>query len=267
MGDLPTIKLSAPEYRAFWKLPVLRETGGLLALDKPAHLLVSPDKLRANDPVLTKLLQRDLKDQATWTRDRDYSFLDLVYPLDLEATGVVLYATEKTAFEWIRNEFGSRQITFLFTALVHGSPDADEFEIDLKLASHPTRPWLVRVSKNKGKQTRTQCRVMERYRNHTLLECHTKTLRPQQIRVHLMSLGFPVVGDSLYGGDVLMLSQLKRKYRGKRSTPEKPLIDRTATHLSSIEFSRQGTEDSVIIESKLAKDLEVSLKCLRQYSR
>ena len=267
MGDKSIIKISAPDYRAFWKLPVLFEGGGLLALEKPAHVLVSPEKQRADDPVLTKLLQRDLARKAAWTQERDYSFLDLIYTLDLETTGVILFATDKAVFEGLRNDFGARQMESRFTALAHGIPEEDQFETDLKMAPHPAREWEMRINRTKGKQSLTQFRVAERFRSCSLLECTSSTLRPHQVRVHLQHQGFPVVGDSLYGGELLMLSQIKRKYRSKRDTPEKPLLDRSAIHLSKLKFTHPGTQEAIEIESPLATDMTVALKFLRQFSR
>ena len=267
MGDKSIIKISAPDYRAFWKLPVLFEGGGLLALEKPAHLLVSPEKQRAEDPVLTKLLQQDLADKATWTQERDYSFLDLIYTLDLETTGVILFATDKAVYDGLRNDIGARQVDFYFTALSHGSPEEDQFETDLKMAPHPTRQWSMRINRTKGKQSQTKFQVVERFRTCSLLECTTSTLRPHQARLHLQHKGYPVVGDSLYGGELLMLSQIKRKYRSKRASPEKPLIDRSAIHLSKVGFTHPVTKEAIEIEAPVAADITVALKFLRQFSR
>ena len=267
MSDTSTIKVSSPEHRAFWKLRVLFEADGLLAIDKPSHLLVSPEKQRADFPVLTKSLQHDLNHQAAWTRSRDYHFLDLVYSLDFECTGIQLYATDKALHETLRNLYGSRQIELTFAVLVHGHPPEDEFEIDLKLAPHPTRRWQTRVNRTKGKQSLTRCTVKERFRDHTLLECHTTTLRQHQIRVHLKEHGCPVIGDALYRGNLLLLSHLKRKYRRKPGAVEKPLIDRAACHLTRINLTHPGTNQPLTIESDYPKDMAVGLKCLQQFGR
>ncbi len=267
MADQKIIKISAPEKRAFWKLPVLFEGNGLLALEKPSHLLVSPEKQRADDPVLTKILQRDIKQGAAWNRERGYTFLDLLYTVDFEASGVVLFATDKDVFTAMRNLIGSRQVDFQFTVLSHGNSPDDEFVVDLKLAPHPTRRWMMRINRTKGKQSLTAVRIKERFRFGQLVECETQTLRPHQVRVHLQAADHPVMGDALYGGDILMLSQLKRKYRGKRTEVEKPLIDRAAIHLSKTAFEHPVSGDRIEIESPLPKDLAVALKYLRQYGR
>lgn len=267
MSDPAILKVSAPEKRAFWKLPVLFEGDGLLALEKPSHLLVTPEKQRAEDPVLTKILQRDLAQSTAWNRQRQYNFLDVLYTLDFEASGIVLFATDKKVFTAVRNLIGSRQIEFQFSVIAHGNAPDDAFTIDLKLAPHPTRNWMMRINRTKGKQSETRIEVKERYRTWQLLECHTETLRPHQVRVHLQAAQHPVMGDALYGGDLLMLSQLKRKYRSKRAEPEKPLIDRAAIHLSRVTFTHPVSEETIQIECPLPKDLAVAIKYLRQYGR
>lgn len=113
----------------------------------------------------------------------------------------------------------------------------------------------------------TRVEVKERFRDCQLVECHTETLRPHQVRVHLQAAENPVMGDALYGGELLMLSQLKRKYRSKRAEAEKPLIDRAAIHLSAVDFTHPDSGEVIKIESSLPKDLAVAIKYLRQFGR
>ena len=267
MGDSPIIKLSSPEHQAFWKLPVLFEREGLLAISKPSHLLATPEKHRADDPVLTKELQQSIRQDASWNRERGYEFLDLVHGLDFEASGIALYATDREVHEQTRNLVGSRQVEFSYTTLCHGVPEEDAFSIDLKIAPHPTRRWLSRVNATKGKPASTEFRVVERFRSGALLECRSNTLRQHQIRLHLQQAGFPMIGDAAYGGDLLFLSQLKRKYRPKQSTPEKPIIDRAALHLAEINLKHPLTAEAIHITAPLPKDMTVLLKFLRQFGR
>ena len=216
--------------------------------------------------MLTKCLQQDVSKGAKWAQERGYSFIDLLYSIDFEATGVVLFATNKSAFTEFKNHIGSRQMAFTFLVLVHGHPPEDEFSAELKVAPHPAREWMMRVHRTKGKQSITDCTVLERFRTCSLVECRTQMLRPHQARVHLQFAGFPVVGDALYGGELLLLSQLKRKYRSKKASPEKPLIDRAAVHLATLQFKHPTADKEYRIESELPKDFAVTLKFLRQFS-
>lgn len=76
-----------------------------------------------------------------------------------------------------------------------------------------------------------------------------------------------MVGDASYGGDLLFLSQLKRKYRSKPGSPEKALVDRAALHLGEIRFKHPLTAETILIKAPLPKDLTVALKFLRQFGR
>jgi 23S rRNA-/tRNA-specific pseudouridylate synthase len=82
----------------------------------------------------------------------------------------------------------------------------------------------------------------------------------------LQHAGLPPVGDACYGGQLLMLSKIKRNYRPRRDGTEQPLIDRTALHYSKLNFTHPMTCEPVGIESPLPKDMQVALKYLRKYA-
>src|SRR5207249_5112486 len=100
-------------------------------------------------------------------------------------------------------------------AVVQDAPAEDSFEVDLRLAAHPSRPGVMRVDKENGKKARTIFAVRERFKGWTLLECRPITNRTHQTRAHLQHLRIPIAGDRIYGGYPLLLSQLKRSIRLK----------------------------------------------------
>src|SRR6185436_3486232 len=105
--------------------------------------------------------------------------------------------------------FGSEKPVKHYVALAYGAPKEEQFEVDAKLAPHPTKVGLVRVDPKHGKRSRTRFKVLETFSRYTLLHCEPLTGRTHQIRVHLRHVGLPVVGDVLYGGKPLLLSRLK----------------------------------------------------------
>jgi RluA family pseudouridine synthase len=260
------IKLSAPETGDYWEIPVLHEDEHLLALDKPTQLLTSPDRYDPERPNLMKLLHRDIGRNAPWVRERGVSYLANAHRLDFETSGVILLAKNKPALIGLANLFGSERASKKYLALVHGNPGQETFAVSKRLAPHPVKIGTIRVDEKHGKKSVTDCRVLERFRHHTLVECLPRTGRTHHIRVHLRSVGFPLVADTLYGGKPLLLSRLKPGYRPKPDEPEKPLMGRVALHAAELSVSHPVSGVLVTITAPTPKDLLVSLKYLRRFS-
>ena len=260
------IKLSSPATREFWEIPVLFEDGDLLALDKPAGLLTSPDRYDPERPNLMKLLHAGIEQQKPWAKDRNLSYLANAHRLDFETSGVILLAKNKPALVALANLFGSEKPLKKYVALAWGSPPARTFEVDAKLAPHPIKIGQMRVDPKGGKKSRTQFEMLEQFSDWCLLHCTPLTGRTHQIRIHLKHAGFPIVGDELYGGKKLWLSRLKRDYRLKEGREERPLISRVALHAEELTLPHPVTHELVTIKSEWPKDLRVALKYLRQYA-
>ncbi len=260
------IKLSAPATREFWEIPVLFEDAHLLALDKPAGLLASPDRNAPDRPNLTMLLHRGIAAGKPWASERGLSYLMNVYRLDGEATGIILFAKSKPALLALADFFGAENPGRKYLALVHGIPMEDCFEISAKLARNPATPGLMHVDPKKGKRSRTVLEVQEKFLHYSMLQCEPLTLRPHQIRAHLCQVGLRVVGDQLYGGRPLWLSQLKPDYRLKDGRTERPLMSRPALHAEQLTLPHPETGEMLIITAPWPKDLTVAVKYLRRYA-
>lgn len=262
----PVIKLSSPETKEFWEIPILFEDDTLLALDKPARLLVSPDRYDANRPNIMKMLHRDIERKAASFRERDTNYLANAHRLDFETSGVLLLAKTKEALVSLANQFGSNQPRKTYYALVAGAPNMDAFENNSKLGQHPIRVGLMRVDEKNGKRSSTSFEVAERFKGFTLLKCFPKTGRTHQLRVHLQQLKLPIIADRLYGGEALMLSSLKRDFHLKRGKTENPLMDRVALHAYELRVEHPVTGQEVAITAPLPHDFEVALKFLRRHA-
>src|SRR3954468_364942 len=127
-----TVKLSAPNQ--FWEIEVLYEDEHLLALNKPALLLTSPDRYDPNRPNLMKLLHRDIERGAGWAKKRGLDYLMNAHRLDFETSGVILLAKTKPVLVALANLFGSEKPNKIYAALVRGTPPEQTFEVDAKLA-------------------------------------------------------------------------------------------------------------------------------------
>jgi RluA family pseudouridine synthase len=263
----PVIKLSSRATGEFWQVPVLHEDSRLLAISKPAGLLTSPDRYDPERPNLMRLLHRDIEAKAPWAASRGLDYLANAHRLDFETTGVIVLAKDKPALVDLANQFGTIHPEKIYVALVQGSPEADAFEVDLKLKPDPQVLGLMRWGKE-GKQALTRFQVLERFRGVTLMECRPVTGRTHQIRVHLKSAGIPVYADDDYGdGQELYLSALKPKYRLKEGRIERPLTPTLALHAWRLTLAHPDGSGPVQITAPWPDDLEVALKYLRRYGR
>jgi RluA family pseudouridine synthase len=162
--------------------------------------------------------------------------------------------------------FGAERPVKKYIALVQGTPVEDEFEIDAKLAPHPTKLGMMRVDPKNGKKSHTKFSVLEKFSRWTLIRCEPSTGRTHQIRIHLRHAGTPIVGDQLYGGKPLWLSRLKPGYRLKPGKEERPLLARVALHAEQLELKHPATGQPVSITAPWPKDLTVAVKYLRQFA-
>lgn len=263
---MPVIKLSSPATREFWEIPVLFEDDHLLALDKPAFLLTSPDRLDPQKPSLMGLLHAGIASGKPWAKERGLTYLMNVHRLDFEVPGVLLLAKSKPVFVTVANLFSSDRLERVYAALVQGCPMDDHFEVDAGISMHPTSPDRMRINTRTGKKARTRFEVAERFSGYALLKCRLGIERTHQVRIHLLHVRYPILGDTLYRGGRLWLSELKRDFHLKPGAEERPLISSVALHASSLAFAHPVTGDRLVITSPEPKDFKVALKYLRRHA-
>ncbi len=260
------IKLSSPATREFWEIPVRFEDEHLLALDKPAGLLTSPDRHDEQRPSLMKLLLGGLAAGKPWARERNLTYLSNVHRLDFETSGILLLAKSKPALIALANIFGAEKPLRKYVALAWGIPPAKNFTVDAKLAPHPVKVGQMGVDTLAGKKSKTEFEVLEQFSDWVLLRGSPLTDRIHQLRVHLKHAGYPVVADELYGGKKLWLSRLKKDFYLKPGRDERPLLARAALHLEELSLPHPVTGETVVIQCEWPKDLKVAVKYLRQFA-
>lgn len=237
------------------RLSVLFQNDTILALDKPAGLLSVPDRYKEDKPSLAQLVL-EIHPAAR-----------PLHRLDFETSGIVLFSVQPETFGWYSDQFEHRTITKKYTAVAEGRCMESEGLIDAPLFTQTI--GKVVISK-RGKSSQTRWTLIEGFQHYSLIEANPLTGRTHQIRVHLSSIGHPIVGDTLYGsGGPLFLSSLKgkNKYRlSKDAEEERPLLGRLALHASSICFKDFTSGEIIQVESGLPKDMLVTISKLRQYS-
>ena len=113
----------------------------------------------------------------------------------------------------------------------------------------------------------TDVTVLERFLSHAFVECRLQTGRAHQLRVHLPSVGCPVVADPFYGAaPAILFSALKPGYHHRRNELERPLLGHLALHAMSLAFDHPTSGARTTVEAPLPKELAVALKYLREFA-
>ena len=178
--------------------------------------------------------------------------------LDKETSGVLAIAKNEDAYRHLAMQFQERKVDKIYHAVVNGAHEFHDMVIEAPIQAMST--GLVKISPS-GKPASTLVDVVEHYKMHSLIRCKPISGRMHQIRVHLSSIGAPIVNDPDYGGEPVYLSKLKRRFKLKKFTEELPLIKRVALHALKLRFLDLNG-DLVEVEATYPKDFKVLVKQL-----
>ncbi len=181
---------NAPDYPAEeGVLTVLYEDAFLLAVDKPAGMLIHPSRSRNTGTLANRVM-------GYYRRTGQAAAFHPLTRLDRDTFGIVLLAKNPH----IHARLQSAPVQKTYHALVFGGPEADSGIIDAPIARCPL-PSLLRCVHPEGKPSRTEYRVLERYSRSCKLALTPITGRTHQLRLHCAHMGFPILGDPQYGSE------------------------------------------------------------------
>lgn len=237
------------------KIETIYEDDDLIIVNKPAGLLVIPDRHDAALKSLNKILQDQLRQQV-W----------VVHRLDRDTSGALCFAKNTDTHKYLSAAFQERSVSKYYTALVLGKTNPANGSIEKPILEHPVIKGKMVVNA-KGKPSLTTYETLEQWALYSLLYLQLHTGRTHQIRVHLQSIGHPVVCDETYGdGKPFFLSNIKKKYRlSDKEESERPLLSRLALHASRLELEKEdGTR--IVAEAPLPKDIAACVNQLNKWS-
>jgi 23S rRNA pseudouridine955/2504/2580 synthase len=225
------------------------ENDNYLGINKPSGISSLHERVADGTSIIERLQ----------SRFPDYQ---LCHRIDKETSGLLLIAKNAEAYRNASIQFEKRKVKKVYHAIVVGFHQFDELKLELPLVT--TRSGRSSVNSLKGKMSTTVLTTMEQFGHYTLVKAEPLTGRLHQIRIHLASQNAPIAADTVYGGKMPYLSELKRNFSISKSKTESPMIHRVALHASQLTFN--DLDGTVLnIKAEYPKDFEVFLKLLRKY--
>jgi len=238
-------------------LKVLYEDRHLIVVNKPAGLVVHPAAGNYSGTLVNALLHRcpDLAGIGGVLRP------GIVHRLDKDTSGVLVVAKDDPAHRSLSDQFRKHTAERRYMGIVFGQL-SDEGQVDAPVGRHPTHRKKMSARPRKGREARTHWRVLERFRSFTLAEFRLETGRTHQIRVHLSSIGHPILGDPLYGGRKRMASVESLPLRQGLQR-----LRRQALHAASLGFVHPATGEALKFDSSLPEDILEAVGLLRRMDK
>jgi 23S rRNA pseudouridine1911/1915/1917 synthase len=245
-GDTVTVRVPAetpaPVVPEDIPLDVVHEDDALLVVNKPAGMVVHPALGHTSGTLVNAVLAhcRQVADVGGLER------AGIVHRLDKDTSGLMLIAKDEATHTALQRQFKRRQVAKTYLALVEGHVQPREGIIEAPVGRDKQQRKRMAVVRH-GREARTTYRAVEYFADHTLLEVRPHTGRTHQVRVHLAWLGYPVVGDAVYG------------YRHQRL-----LQGRHFLHAAHLRFTHPATGEEVEYTAPLPPELAAILTRLRK---
>jgi len=256
-------------------LDVVFEDADLAVVNKPAGMMVHAgsgqnEDERSKGTLVNALLFRFKKLSKTGGDLRP----GIVHRLDKDTSGLIVVAKNDRAHAALGEMFASRQIKKTYLALVQGNVERDRGTINAAVGRDPVRRTRMTTQPNENSRSAVSHyevvqRMANRFGKFTLVKVRIETGRTHQIRVHMASIGHPVVGDTLYGGSGQLTDQVaaqaaQSKAARRKADPERLRLGRNFLHAAKLEFPHPKSAKILTLEAPLPVELEEFLSRLNQ---
>ncbi len=231
-------------------LTILFEDEHLLVIDKPAGLVVHPAAGNRDGTLVNALLHHcagKLSGIGGVARP------GIVHRIDKDTSGLLVVAKTDVAHEGLAKQFAAHSIDRRYLAIVSGFPKESEGTIDAPLArSSVNRKKIAIVEGNRGKRAVTRWKRLKVLKDAALAECRLETGRTHQVRVHMASIGHPLLGDPVYGRSGKTHGKLMKELG----------FHRQALHAAELGFTHPVTKHWLSFSSPMPADMQELLKAL-----
>lgn len=177
-------------------LDILYEDADLLVINKPKGMVVHPCPGHYSGTLVNALMYH-CKDQLSGING--VMRPGIVHRIDRDTTGSLLVCKNDFSHNFLAEQLKVHSITRKYRAIVHGNMKEDSGTVNAPIGRHPIDRKKMAVNKKNGKDAVTHYQVLERFGSYTYIECQLETGRTHQIRVHMSSIGHPLLGDEVYG--------------------------------------------------------------------
>ncbi len=254
-------------------LDVVYEDSDLAVINKPAGMMVhagsgQTEDVRSRGTLVNALLHRFNKLSTTGGELRP----GIVHRLDKDTSGLIIVAKNDRAHAALGEMFSSRQVRKTYIALVQDAVERENGTINAAIARDPMRRTRMTTKPIDNARTAVSHwevvrRLSTRFGKFTLVRVRIETGRTHQIRVHMASIGHPIVGDNLYGGAGQLTDQIAAQAATSRAArrnkaPERLVLGRNFLHAAHLEFSHPRTHKLITLEAPLPPELDSYLKKL-----
>ncbi len=224
-------------------LTILYEDECMVVLNKPPHLVVHPGAGNWSGTVVHGLLHH------VKSLDHDDPIRPgIVHRLDKDTSGVLITAKNSTIHRALSNQFAQREVEKRYTAIVRGRMDKAQ-TIDSPIGRDPRNRLKMAVVPT-GKPAVSIITPLEKLPSATVVDIQLVTGRTHQIRVHLSHIGFPILGDRLYGGGKQLSSSI--------------LVERQMLHCRMIALQHPESKQRMVFEAPLPEDMQMLLSQLKR---